>query len=339
MSKSVSKLNALTIDVEEHFQVHAFAKWIDPEDWGNQPSRVVENTQKLLRVLASFDVRATFFIVGWVADRFPSLVQEIADSGHEIGSHSYLHQLIYDQTPSQFEEDLDRSLHAISRAVPNVAVVGYRAPSFSMTQRTVWAQDILLKYGFHYDSSIFPLTFHDRYGMRDAERFAYRLDCGLWEFPMSTVRIGGRNLPVAGGGYFRLYPFWLTRQAIRRINQEGHPANVYLHPWEVDPDQPIVAQATGLTRFRHYVNISQVESRLRKLLQIVDFAPLEVVFANELACLDLPHSSVHRHENYESTYENRHRHSGRSILPAPGTGETVPETKKKPRMRNRTAGI
>lgn len=276
-------VNALTIDVEEHFHVHVFSKWFKKESWPQQTSRVVENTRRLLELLRRYDVKATFFILGWVAERQPELVREIAEDGHEIASHGYNHQLVYEQTPEEFAEDLERSLDSITRAVPQANISGYRAPSFSITKETPWAQDILVKHGFQYDSSIFPVAMHDRYGMPDASRFAHQLNNGLWEFPMSTTRIAGRNVPVAGGGYFRLYPLWVTQQSIRSIQNEGHPAIVYLHPWEIDPNQPRVMQATRRARFRHYVNIDKVEMRLEKLLQQFEFAPMSQVFAEQLA--------------------------------------------------------
>ncbi len=276
-------VNALSIDVEEHFHVHVFSKWIKKEDWEQQTSRVVENTRRLLALLRKYNVQATFFVLGWVAERQPDLVKEIADDGHEVASHGYSHQLVYEQTPEEFSEDLQRSLEVITRAVPEATISGYRAPSFSITEQTPWAQDLLASHGFQYDSSIFPVAMHDRYGVPDANRFAHRLDNGLWEFPMSTTRIAGRNLPVAGGGYFRLYPLWLTQKCMQSIQNEGYPAILYLHPWEVDPNQPRVEQATFRARFRHHVNIHKVESRLEMLLQRFNFAPITQVFSEQLA--------------------------------------------------------
>lgn len=275
--------NVLTIDVEEHFQVHAFERVIDRADWERMPSRVVANTQRILRLLAESDVRATFFVLGWVADRHPALVAEIAGAGHEIGTHGYWHELIYRQTPAEFADDLRRSIAAIERAVPGVRLLGYRAPAFSITQRSLWALDVLREQGLHYDSSIFPLAAHDRYGIADADRFASQPRAGLWEFPASTVRIAGRNWPVAGGGYFRLYPLTLTRQAIQQLNREGQPAVVYLHPWEFDPEQPRVAGAPLLSRFRHYVNLRHTGDRLRALLHEFPFGPMCEVFHERLA--------------------------------------------------------
>lgn len=278
--------NALTFDVEEHFQVHNFENVIARRDWDQHPSRVVQNTRKVLSLLSQHRVRATFFILGWVAERSPELVREIAEGGHEIASHGYWHELIYRQTADEFARDLEQSLDAIAHALRGSShanraseINGYRAPGFSITQQSLWALDVLSDHGFRYDSSIFPLVAHDRYGISSANRFASRIRNGMWEIPVSTVSIGKRNWPVAGGGYFRLYPAWLTRRAIRRINSEGHPAVVYLHPWEFDPDQPRVEDASSLSRFRHYVNLTKTEERLRSLLEHFEFGPMGEVFA------------------------------------------------------------
>lgn len=274
--------NALTIDVEEHFQVHAFETVIDRSAWDRHPSRVVANTRRILRLLAEYDTRATFFVLGWVADRYPDLVQEIAANNHEIATHGYWHELVYRQTPAEFAADLNQSLSAIGRALSSFQSAGYRAPAFSITRQSLWALDILREQGIIYDSSIFPLAAHDRYGINNAHRFANKVCHGLWEFPISTVRLGKHNWPVAGGGYFRLYPLWVTRLAIRHLNAQGHPAVIYLHPWEFDPDQPRIPNASLLSRFRHYVNLHKTETRLQALLQTFKFAPMCEVFANYL---------------------------------------------------------
>lgn len=277
--------NALSIDVEDYFQVHALEDVVRRADWESYPSRVEANTRRVLRVLADSQVRVTFFILGWVAERFPHLVVEIAAGGHEIATHGYWHELIYRQTPQEFAADLNRSVQAIRAALAaggdataSVPLLGYRAPSFSIVRDSLWALDVLRDQGLRYDSSIFPLVAHDRYGIADAERFAHCLANGLWELPVSTVHLAGRNWPVAGGGYFRLYPYWLTCQGIRRINAEGHPAVVYLHPWEFDPQQPRIAGVGPVSRFRHYVNLAQTEARLRRLLQDLPFGPMSEVF-------------------------------------------------------------
>lgn len=274
-------VNALTIDVEEHFQVHAFENVIDRSTWDHYPSRVVANTLRILSMLADYNLHATFFILGWIADRHPELVREIAACGHEIATHGYWHELVYRQTPAEFAADLKQSLDAIGRACGQQPA-GYRAPAFSITNQSLWALDIMRDLRLQYDSSIFPLAVHDRYGIRNANRFANQVHGGLWEFPVSTIRVGKQNLPVAGGGYFRLFPLWLTRRAIRALNTSEQPAVIYLHPWEFDPDQPRVRGASRLSRFRHYVNIDKTEGRLRTLLGEFKFGPLRQVFANQL---------------------------------------------------------
>lgn len=291
-------LNALTVDVEEHFQVHNFEKVVDRRGWDSYPSRVVANTRRILKVLEDHKTNATFFILGWVAERHPDLVREIARAGHEIGTHGYAHELIYRQQPREFAADLARSLDAIQASLRqrfaegstptlppvNADVVGYRAPAFSITRQSLWALDILKDHGIRYDSSIFPVSMHDRYGISDARRFASRLENGLWEVPVSTVRLGGRNVPVAGGGYFRLSPSWLNKLAIKAINWEGEPAVVYLHPWELDPEQPRISGASPISRFRHYVNLASTEDKLRSLLSSeLRFAPIREVFGPRMA--------------------------------------------------------
>ena len=276
-------LNALTFDVEDYFQVESFTNIVSREDWSQYPIRVVENTQRILNLLREYKTHATFFVLGWVADRYPELVQEIAADGHEIATHGYWHQLIYRQTPEEFATDLENSLEAIQKALGSYSVVGYRAPVFSITNQSLWALDILQKHGIKYDSSIFPVAVHDRYGISNADRFANEIGEGLWEFPPSTVQLGKRNLPVAGGGYFRLFPIPLTRWAIRQINDEGQPAVIYLHPWEFDPEQPRIKGASLLSRFRHYLNLDQTENRLRMLLEEFQFASMNQVFSPQLS--------------------------------------------------------
>jgi len=275
--------NALTIDVEEYFQAHAYAKVIDPADWERIPGRVIANVRRLLALLAAHSTRATFFVLGWVADRHPELVREIAAAGHEVGSHGYAHRLLHRQSPDEFAADLARSLAVLRSALGDAgAPLGYRAPGFSLTSRTLWALDILRAQGVRYDSSLQPVLTRRRNGAYGASRFATRLDAGLWEFPVSTVRLAGYNCPVAGGAYFRLLPLWVTRRAIDRINAEGRPAVVYLHPWELDPAEPDVPQAALHARLRHRLNLGKTEGRLRRLLGAREFGPLREVFAAEL---------------------------------------------------------
>jgi polysaccharide deacetylase family protein (PEP-CTERM system associated) len=283
--------NALTIDVEEYFHAHAYANVIASADWDRLAGRVVPNTRRLLALLAAHQTRATFFVLGWVADRHPELVREIAAGGHEIASHGYAHRLAYDQTPAEFGDDVARSLAAIRRALgTDYGALGYRAPGFSITDASRWALDVLREHEVRYDASVQPIAGEQgarlrggkRLGLAGVGRFAARLPQGLWEFPASTVCIGGRNWPVAGGGWFRLLPLWVTRRAITRINTEGHPAIVYLHPWELDPEEPRVPGSPRLSTFRHRVNMGRTEARLRRLLGAGTFAPLRDVFAGEL---------------------------------------------------------
>jgi polysaccharide deacetylase family protein (PEP-CTERM system associated) len=275
-------LNALTFDIEDYFHVHAFDGVILRETWDDIPTRVVENTRLILRLLREHETTATFFVLGWVAERHPEIVQEIAADGHELASHGYAHELVHTIGPDRFRNDVMRSLEALRTAVPQARIQGYRAPSFSINTQSHWAFDILESLGFSYDSSVFPVSFHDRYGMRAAPRFAHIIGKGLLEFPLSTIRVFRCNWPVAGGGYFRLSPLAFTTWAINRINSGGQPATVYLHPWEFDPGQPRVSAAPLRSRFRHYVNLHRTENRLRALLQRFSFGPIESVFEQHL---------------------------------------------------------
>jgi polysaccharide deacetylase family protein (PEP-CTERM system associated) len=273
--------NALTFDVEEYFHAEAFARVLRPEEWPTLESRVVATTERLLDILDRERIRATFFVLGWVAERHPSLVREIASLGHEIGCHGYGHQMISRLTREEFERDVTRAKAALEDATGRL-VIGYRAPTFSVMRDTLWSLDVLCEAGFRYDSSIFPIL-HDRYGIPDAPRFPHRMKapngCELTEFPLSTVLVLGRRVPVAGGGYFRLFPYALTRRAIARINaHEGQPAMIYLHPWEIDPDQPRLPVGP-LTRFRHLVNVGKTEARLGRLLADFTWAPAAEVLA------------------------------------------------------------
>lgn len=267
--------NALTIDVEDYFQVAALAEAVRREDWDSMEYRVEANTDRLLGLLDQYNTRATFFTLGWVAERSPELVRRIRAAGHEVASHGYSHQLIYNQTPDVFREETRRS-KAILEDILGEPVTGYRAASYSITAQSRWALDILAEEGFTWDSSIFPVH-HDRYGMPDAPRWPYRLktDNGheLAEFPLSTLKLPGYTLPIAGGGYFRLFPYWFSQWGLGSINRQGRPFVFYLHPWEVDPEQPRL-EVKWLSRFRHYNNLDVCEARLNKLLQRFDFAPM-----------------------------------------------------------------
>jgi polysaccharide deacetylase family protein (PEP-CTERM system associated) len=278
-------INALTVDVEDYFHVQAFADVIRPEDWPSYPVRVERNTRRLLELFHAYQVRATFFVLGWVAQRCPALVREIRADGHEVGSHGYSHRMIGCGSPRDFREDLRRSKRLIEDQL-GAPVKSYRAPSYSITASTLWALDILAEEGIQADSSIFPVV-HDYYGLPGAPRFPHyqALKSGgrIAEFPPSTLRAGGVNFPVAGGGYLRLFPYGLTAWAIRRINdKEGKPAMAYLHPWEIDPAQPRVA-CSWRSRFRHYQNLHSTEEKLSRLLQNFSWASMSEVLSSSLA--------------------------------------------------------
>lgn len=271
-------LNAMTIDVEDYFHVSAFDGVVPRSSWPALECRVERNTDRLLAIFEAAGLKATFFVLGWVAERYPSLVQRIAAGGHELASHGFAHRLVYDLTPGMFREDIRRSKDVMESAA-GVSVQGYRAPSYSITPRSLWALDILIEEGFTYDASIFPIH-HDRYGIPVSARHPYRLqrtDGELVEVPGSTVQWGPLNMPVAGGGYFRIFPYELTSWGIRRINRlENRPAIFYLHPWEIDPEQPRLP-AGLLTRFRHYRNLDATETRLRRLIAEFEFGTVRSV--------------------------------------------------------------
>lgn len=274
-------VNALTIDVEDYFQVSAFSSHIKRADWASQPSRVEANTDRLLALFADKGVLGTFFVLGWIAERFPDLVRRIARQGHEIASHGYSHELVYRQTAGEFRAETARSKHVLEDII-GAPVNGYRAASYSITRDSLWALDILAELGFLWDSSIFPIH-HDRYGIVDAPRWPHTLvtPAGhtLTEFPLTTWQIAGVRLPVAGGGYFRLYPYALSRHALRHVNRvDGRSFIFYLHPWEIDPDQPRIAAGPG-ARFRHYVNLRHCETRLARLLDDFRFASVATTLA------------------------------------------------------------
>ena len=273
-------VNAMSVDVEDYFHVSVFEKTVDRSRWDSLESRVRANTARLLDLFDEHGVRGTFFILGWVAERYPELVRTIAERGHELASHGYAHRLVYDQTPEAFREDIRRAKDLIESAAA-LPVRGYRAPSFSITARSMWALDVLLEEGYTYDASIFPIR-HDRYGIPDAPRWPHAIERGrgrIFEVPGSTVRIGSTNLPVAGGGYFRILPYAWTRWGIARVNAaERQPAIFYLHPWEIDPDQPRLP-AGWLGRFRHYRNLHLTERRLRSLMRDFSFGPLDSVLS------------------------------------------------------------
>lgn len=269
--------NALTIDVEDYYMVSAFADVIKFEDWQNYKSRIRKNTDVILDLLSEHEVRATFFVLGWVAEHYPEMVRDIHSAGHEIACHGYNHRLICDLTPAQFREDV-RKTKRILEDITQTEVIGYRAASYSVVEKTLWALDILIEEGFLYDSSIFPIH-HDRYGFPQAERFphAIKRDNGIiTEFPPSTYRFFGQNIPIAGGGYLRLFPLQIVTSAVKRINEiEKKPVILYVHPWEIDTDQPRV-NGRRLSRIRHYVNLSSTLGKLTHILSVFKFQPLSM---------------------------------------------------------------
>jgi polysaccharide deacetylase family protein (PEP-CTERM system associated) len=257
--------NAMTIDVEDYFQVSAFAPYIDRTEWDSRECRVERNIHAILEMLAAHHTHATFFTLGWIAERYPQLVRHIVDNGHELASHGYAHQRASDQTPEAFFDDIDRAKKMLED-LSGQEVQGYRAPSFSIGKGNLWAYDTLLEAGYRYSSSIYPIA-HDHYGMPDSPRFAYEVRPGLTEIPITTVRLLKRNFPSSGGGYFRLLPYPVSRWLLQHVNtHDQQPGIFYFHPWEIDPGQPRIAGINRKTRFRHYVNIGQTQARLNRLL-------------------------------------------------------------------------
>ena len=284
-ASAYAQTNAMTVDVEDYFQVQAFAGCIDRATWDTIPRRVEANTDRILQQFERAGVKGTFFTLGWVAERHPRIVRDIVAAGHELASHGYGHELVHSLTPEAFREDLLRA-KGILEDLGGVAVAGYRAPTFSIGPRNPWAFDVLEAAGHRYSSSIYPVK-HDLYGVPDAPRFPYRPCAGrIVEIPMTTVTVAGRNMPIAGGGYFRLMPYRLFRAALRRYNRrDAAPGVFYFHPWEVDPAQPRIRQASRMSRFRHYVNIAAVPNRLERLLRDFQWDRMDRVFARDLARL------------------------------------------------------
>jgi len=284
------------VDVEDYFQVEAFAGLVDRKTWDKWPSRVVANTHRVLDLFDKHNAKGTFFFVGWVAERFPHLVREVQSRGHELACHSYWHRTVYSLTPDEFRKDTRQAKHVIEDAT-GVAVNGYRAPSWSITKACLWALDILAEEGFTYDSSIYPIH-HDLYGVPGAQRFPYTHDCAneltLREFPPATLRFLGTNFPAAGGGYLRIFPWAFTELAFRTFEKNGERVVVYLHPWELDPEQPRI-QGTLKSRVRHYTNLKHMHTKLDTVLSRRKFQPFKDVLAQEaaktMAQLNSGHSS------------------------------------------------
>lgn len=269
--------NALTIDVEDYFQVSAFAPYIRRSEWDARECRVERNVGRILQMLDERGVKATFFTLGWIAERYPQLVRRIVEGGHELASHGYGHERASDLSQEAFAQDVGRAKKLLED-IGGQAVIGYRAPSFSIGTGNLWAFDTLARAGYEYSSSIYPIK-HDHYGMPDSPRFAYRLGNGLIEIPVTTLRMGGRNLPSSGGGYFRLLPYGLSRWMIRQINQvDRESAIFYFHPWEIDTGQPRIEGIDLKTRFRHYVNIPRMEGRLASLLADFRWGRMDQIF-------------------------------------------------------------
>jgi len=277
--KNATIKNAMSIDVEDYFQVSAFAPHIRREDWDTLPCRVERNVDVILGLLDETDSRATFFTLGWIAERYPQVVRRIVDNGHELASHGYGHQRASDLTPEAFRDDITRAKR-ILEDLGGVAVRGYRAPSFSINRKNWWAVEELENAGYVYSSSIYPVK-HDHYGMPDAPRFPHRPngEGGILELPPTTVPLFGRNLPAAGGGWFRLLPYEISRWMLSRVNaQDRAPCMFYFHPWEVDPGQPRQSGLSAKTRFRHYVNLQRMPGRLRQLLNDFEWDRVDRVF-------------------------------------------------------------
>lgn len=273
--------NAFSIDLEDWFCVQNFSHVFPREQWDGLESRVERNTLRLLEILTRHNVQGTFFVLGWIAERYPDLVREVERRGHEIATHGYSHKLLTFMTPEEFRADLERSLDVLSNCT-STAVTGFRAPSFSVTRKTWWAVDILKQCGIAYDSSIFPVGFHPDYGIGDAPLVIHELGNGLTELPMSCADVMGRRIPCSGGGYFRLVPYFVTKSLMKKCNAANRPVIFYLHPWEVDPGQPRVS-LPAVKAFRHYNNLDKTEERLEQLLADFPFTTMKRLLASRSA--------------------------------------------------------
>lgn len=271
--KKIPPVNALSIDVEDYFHVSAFELTINRNRWNDYAGRVAQNTERILNILAEKNIKATFFILGWVAKRHPEIVRTIKSLGHEIAAHGYNHELITKQTPGLFRKDLKESIDVL-QDITGDKILGYRAPSFSVTPKTLWSIDIMIEMGLKYDSSVFP-AMRDYGGYPGAPQIPYKIKNDFWEFPLSTYKFLGLSIPVAGGGYFRLFPYGLTRHLLREKNKQGLPFVFYLHPWELDSSQPRIKEASFFSRFRHYQNLEKTEPRFRNLCRDFAFGPIK----------------------------------------------------------------
>ena len=275
--------NALSVDVEDWFQVGAFEKTIARADWDTLEARVERNTDAVLDLFAAAEIKATFFTLGWIAERHPALIRRIADAGHEIASHGWDHRRVFTMTPAQFADDLAQT-RAVLENLSGTAVTGYRAPSFSIDKRTPWAHAVLADAGYAYSSSVAPVV-HDHYGWPEAPRFAFRPVKGseLIELPVTTAKFAGRTLAAGGGGFFRLLPYAFSRWAVRQVNAANQPAIIYFHPWEIDPGQPRMADAPIKSRLRHYTNIDVMAAKLARLISDFKWGRVDAVAAQARA--------------------------------------------------------
>ena len=276
-------INAMSVDVEDYFQVSAFEKHISRNDWDAMQCRVDGNTHRILDIFASNNVHATFFTLGWVAKRYPELVKRIVSEGHELASHGFSHMRVMQQTPQEFREDIV-SAKKLLEDISGVEIKGYRAPSYSIGKKNLWALDILYETGHRYSSSIYPIK-HDLYGIPGAPRFVHHYcDGKLLEIPITTIQLWGKTIPCGGGGFFRLYPYSLSKWAIRRVNNiDQKPAVFYFHPWEIDPQQPRQTQANMKSKFRHYLNLERMEARIIRMLTDFKWAPMDQVYLDNTA--------------------------------------------------------
>lgn len=274
--------NALTIDVEDYFQVSAFAPHIARSEWNTRECRVERNINCILEMLARHNTKATFFTLGWIAERYPKLVRQIVQQGHELASHGYGHERASDQTEEAFFADIHLA-KIVLEDLADSAVNGYRAPSFSIGSGNLWTFDCLARAGYRYSSSIYPIR-HDHYGMPESPRFAHEVRPGLMEIPITTLRVLNRNWPSSGGGYFRLFPYALSRWMLSRVNaNDREPGIFYFHPWEIDTGQPRIAGISRKTRFRHYVNIDRMEGRLNQLLGDFKWGRMDQIFLDRFS--------------------------------------------------------
>ena len=306
-NKSTSVINAMSVDVEDYFQVAAFESVINPGQWDSKPCRVEKNVASILELFEANGAISTFFTLGWIAERYPALVREIVSAGHELASHGYAHQRVISQSREEFRQDITRSKNLLED-ISGVEIKGYRAPSYSITSATLWAHDILADAGYRYSSSVVPVK-HDLYGIPGGECFSYSVAQGrLLEIPISTISLMGRRLNCGGGGWFRLFPYGFTQRAIQSINRNQEKACVfYFHPWEIDPEQPRISEASIKSRFRHYLNLERTRPRLQRLLRDFCWSTMEQVFLqtdSDTGSRRVPHPVITT--NSEVTYVSHH---------------------------------